>query len=64
MQATLILNTRYTFLSDYADYIQHIKNNFASDYANYADFQYQMTNNFITDYVDYADFEYQIYFHH
>ena len=55
----LILNTRYTFITDYADfrdYIQHIKNNFTSDYANYADFQYQIRNNFITDYADYADF--------
>ena len=47
----LILNTRYTFITDYVDfrdYIQHIKNNFTSDYANYADFQYQITHNFIT----------------
>ena len=39
--AKLILNTRYTFFTDYADfrdYIQHIKNNFTNDYANYADF--------------------------
>ena len=39
--AKLILNTRYTFFTHYADfrdYIQHIKNNFTNDYANYADF--------------------------
>ena len=56
---TLILNTRYTFITDYADFrddIQRIKNNFTSDYTNFADFQYQIKNNFITDYADYADF--------
>ena len=55
----LILNTRYTFITGYADFrdnIQHIKNNFTSDYANYADFQYLTSNNFTTDYVDYTDF--------
>ena len=32
----LILNTRYTFITGYADFrddIQHIKNNFTSDYT-------------------------------
>ena len=56
---TLILNTRYNFITDYADfrdYTRYIKNNFISDYTNYADFQYQIRNNFITDYTDYADF--------
>ena len=46
----LILNTRYTFITDYIDFrdeIQHIKNNSTSDYANYVDFQYQITHNFI-----------------
>ena len=52
---TLIWNTRYNFITDYADfrdYTQYIKNNFTSDYTNYADFQYQIRNNFITDYAD------------
>ena len=41
MLTTMILNTRYNFFTDYADfrdYLGHIKNNFISDYANYADF--------------------------
>ena len=41
MVATIILNTRYNFFTDYGDfrdYLEHIKNNFISDYANYADF--------------------------
>ena len=54
MLTTVILITRYNFITDYADsrdYIEHIKNNFISDYANYDDFQYQIRNNFITDYA-------------
>ena len=46
----LILNTRYTFITDYVDFrddIKHIKNNSTSDYANYVDFQYKITHNFI-----------------
>ena len=49
----LMFNTKYTFITDYADfrdYIQYIKNNFTSDYANYADLKYQIRNNFITHY--------------
>ena len=59
MLTTLILNTRYNFITDYADfrdYMQHIKSNFSSDYANYADFQNQIRNNFITDDADCAGF--------
>ena len=60
MLTTLILNSRYNFITDYAefrDYIQHIKkNNFTSDHVNYAGFQYQIRNNLITDYAVYADF--------
>ena len=52
MLTTLILNTRFNFITNYAglrDYIQYINNNFTSDYNNYGDFQYQILNNFITD---------------
>ena len=59
MLTTLILNTRYTFITDYTnfkDYIQNIKNNFTSDYADYAHFQYNMKNNSIPDYANYTDF--------
>ena len=45
MLTTLILNTRYTSITNYADY---------------ADIQYYMKNNPITDCANYTDFEYQI----
>ena len=57
--SSLILNTRFNLITNYADfrdYIQYISNNFTSLYTNYADFQYQIRNNFISDYSDYDKF--------